>query len=240
MMKVFLIVSFIISSFGMLSQFLEAILAIVAMKFLLDKYEERKVNIKFTFMEYLNFFVAQFMLAVAFVLLLIVLITATFYPVYSITVSDKDAFWNDANTMMKEVRRRDSNSLTETYPTFKTNDVYKDIDLIKYIDIKGNETATLSFLALFLIGLCALLYLVFRVSVTQWLIVDKKFGPINAIKHSWHITRNNVTQMSLLAIFATLIMIIGILVLGFGILFAIPLVYMITLDSYKQMIGESK
>ena len=226
----FLLMSFAFGILGSLPNFLDVFLSMVVIKFLLDKYEERKVNINFTFMEFVNFFVAQLILIIGFVLLFIAIALPTFYPIYQVAVTDKQSFWGEVKTLM------------ERPDNINNNDIYnnEEVNLTQYIDITGDETAVLSLLTLFLIGFCAIIYLAFRVSVTQWFLIDKKFGPIEAIKHSWHATRNNVTQLSILAVLSTLIMIVGALALFVGLLFAIPLLYMITLDSYKQMIGESK
>ncbi len=239
----FIIVSAMIGATPVVKYFIDFIsilLSMVVLKFLLHKYESKKVEINFTFMEYVHFFVAQFILGIGFLLLFIAVALPTFYPIYTMTVTDKQVFWGDVKTLMKEGDKRGVTNVEGALATLETNDVYENINLSQYVDITGDETAVFSLLTLFLIGLCAIIYLAFRVSMTQWFLIDKKFGPIEAIKHSWHATRNNMTQLSILALLSTLIMFAGALVLFVGLLFAMPLVYMIALDAYKQMIGESK
>ena len=228
---IFLCVSAIIGSINtssiildnLVTYALDAFVTMIVIKLLLDKYESRKVNINFSFMDYLHFLAVQLILGLGFLLLLAALTLPTFYPIYKVAVTEKQAFWGDVKTSLVE-----------------DNITNKDLNLMQYVDITGDEVIVFSLLALFLIGFCAIIYLVFRVSMTQWFLIDKRYGPINAIKHSWHITRGNVTQMSILAMLSVVIMFVGVLALFVGVLFAMPLAYLINLDSYKQMIGENK
>lgn len=226
---------------------LDAFVTMVVIRLLLDKYEERNININFTFKEYLNFAIAQLLLGIAACIMFLAVSVPTLYTIYNVTVTDKEALAADIRTIIEYKYRNSSNHNSDIFTnkvdsafTFESDDAYSSVDITQYFDIANHSTMVLSLLTIFLIGLCAIIYLLFRVSLTQWLLIDKKLNPIEAIKNSWHITRNNVTQMSVLAIISSFIVIVVAFALFVGVLFAIPLVYMITLCAYKQMIGESK
>ncbi len=239
----FMVMSVATNMFGYLGELLAGVLSMIAIKFLLDKYEGRKVEINFTFMEYLHYLGLQLLLGVSAVIMVFAISMPTLYPIYNVTVNDKEAFSADLRILMEDKNKNnlDKNISNESNFTIDSDtDNDNQVDFTQYFDIANHSTFVLSMLTLFLIGLCAIIYIFFRLSMAQYLLIDKKLDIIHAIKHSWHMTRNNVTQMSVLAIISSFIVIVGALALLVGTLFAIPLISMITLCAYKQMIGESK
>lgn len=63
-----------------------------------------------------------------------------------------------------------------------------------------------------------------RLQYYTYLIVDKKMGPIEALKKSWHMTRGNTWHLFLLGLSFLGIMILGFIIFGVGIVVAWPIV----------------
>lgn len=74
-----------------------------------------------------------------------------------------------------------------------------------------------------------------RLQFVSFLILDKKLGPIEAIKESWKITKNQVWNLLLLGIVLGLINLAGFLTLIIGLFWTIPTTSLATAFVYKKL-----
>lgn len=86
-------------------------------------------------------------------------------------------------------------------------------------------------LILSLIGI----YLQFRYYFVCYFVIDKNYGPIEALHASAYITNGSKWNLFLLNLLLILINIIGILCLFIGLFFTIPLTMMTTVYAYKKL-----
>lgn len=194
------------------------LLSMATIKFALDSYEKRKVDLNFTLDQFFVFLGMRLLVGACAVILFLIMCLSTLYPIYDIVVTNKEAF----NTSIAK------------------SDIKENQGLSQYFNFVDNKTSLATYLSIFLIEICALVYLALRVSYYQYIFIDKDMKVTDSIKKSWHITKGNMMQLSILAVLTALIMILGFFALFIGILFTIPLSIFIAVDSYKQMIGESK
>jgi uncharacterized membrane protein len=89
--------------------------------------------------------------------------------------------------------------------------------------ITGNLLSTviiiLGFLALIIPGIVFAV----RLQYISFLIIDKQLGPIQAIKASWKLTKNNFYSLLGFGIVSLLLNLFGVLLLVFGLLVTVPL-----------------
>lgn len=71
-----------------------------------------------------------------------------------------------------------------------------------------------------------------------YFIVEKKMGPIAALKKSWEITVDHKAILFFFSLVSGLINIIGVLVLGIGLFVSIPVTLMAQAYVYKQLAGN--
>ncbi len=88
------------------------------------------------------------------------------------------------------------------------------------------------------ISMVPLIYLGFAMFATQLLIIDRDMGIIDSIKQSWQVTQGNKLSLFLLGLVSVGIIILGVLALVVGIIFAIPLVVIIYTVAYLAMTGQ--
>ncbi|HSW89285.1 MAG TPA: hypothetical protein VLH19_00225 [Patescibacteria group bacterium] len=103
------------------------------------------------------------------------------------------------------------------------------------------------FVAVLLMGLCVFLgfialvlpgiYIALRLSLTTFYVVDRKLGPVDALKASWAATSGNVLHLLGLIIVYWGIMLLGALALGVGVFVAIPVVLLTNASIYRQLSG---
>ncbi len=74
-------------------------------------------------------------------------------------------------------------------------------------------------------------------SFFSYLIIDKKLGPIEALKKSAAITKGFRMQLFLLGLTLGLINLVGVLLLGIGLLWTIPLTWLVHVYAYRQLMG---
>jgi len=99
---------------------------------------------------------------------------------------------------------------------------------------------TIGFLLLIVPGLFVLI----RLQFIPYLIVDKNMGAIEAIKESYQITKGNTLKLFVLnLIVVPALVILGFLLLVVGVLFAIPMVYLMyamVYDKLQQLYFDKK
>lgn len=74
-----------------------------------------------------------------------------------------------------------------------------------------------------------------RLQFVTYAIVDKKLGPIGALKYSWAVTKGQFWRLSVFNLVNGLVMILGILALGIGIIVAIPVTSLATAFVYRKL-----
>ena len=79
-----------------------------------------------------------------------------------------------------------------------------------------------------------------RLQYTTYLIVDKNLGPIEAIKKSWNITRENTWNLFFFGILLGLINILGALCLLVGLFITVPLGMIATTSVYRKLLLQSE
>lgn len=79
------------------------------------------------------------------------------------------------------------------------------------------------------------IYLGLRLVHFQTAIVDRGLGPIEALKYSWELTSGNALQLFLLYIVMMVVLLAGLIALGFGLLFAAPLAFIMLVLSYRML-----
>ncbi len=97
--------------------------------------------------------------------------------------------------------------------------------------------STILFYLMVFVGLFALMipgiYLALRFSFFITAIVDRNLGPIEALKYSYRITKNNVMSLFGLGVVSVLVAIAGVLALFVGLIFAIPVVTLAYTLAYR-------
>lgn len=83
------------------------------------------------------------------------------------------------------------------------------------------------------------LYLIGRLSLTPFFLVDQKLGPFQAIDRSWDATKGQGWRVCLLLLVGALIGMAGFLAFVVGLLFTIPLSYLVYAVAYQRLIGEA-
>ncbi|MCD7977960.1 MAG: hypothetical protein LUG51_12715 [Tannerellaceae bacterium] len=95
------------------------------------------------------------------------------------------------------------------------------------------------FAAIFIIGLILLvlpgIYMAIRLQFYVAAIVDDDMGAIDALKHSWDITRGQSLPLILLAFVMVLVLIIGAVLFGIGLLIAAPMLYIMQCYVYRLL-----
>lgn len=74
----------------------------------------------------------------------------------------------------------------------------------------------------------------------RYLIVDKKMGPIEALKKSGEITKGHKMNLFLFGLLLALLNILGVLALGVGLLVTIPISIVASAYVYRKILGEAK
>jgi GYF domain 2 len=75
--------------------------------------------------------------------------------------------------------------------------------------------------------------LALRFSMFQEAIIDRNLGPIAALKYSWRITQNNGFNLFIIGILGAFILLAGLLALLVGMIFAAPMVMLMTPLAYR-------
>ena len=76
-----------------------------------------------------------------------------------------------------------------------------------------------------------------RFGYYQQAIVEKNLGPIEALKYSWRLTQDNGLMVFCLGLLNILIVIAGVITLVFGLLIAIPVVWLASHAAYRFLQG---
>ncbi len=116
-------------------------------------------------------------------------------------------------------------------------DLYQQYPLaLKYIGASILEG--LIVLAGFLFFIIPGIYLAVKLSMTTYVVVDKKAGPIDAIKSSYEITKGNWWNLVFLGVVSGLIAIAGALALLVGLFVAIPVIMIAYAFAYRKLSGS--
>ena len=74
-----------------------------------------------------------------------------------------------------------------------------------------------------------------KLQFTTYLVVDKGFGPIQAIKESWRLTKNIKWELFLFGLLLIAVNILGLLALGVGIIISYPLTLIAQAYVYRRL-----
>lgn len=74
-----------------------------------------------------------------------------------------------------------------------------------------------------------------KLQFAPYLVIDKNLGPLAAIKASWALTRGSVVNLFLFGILIGLIYLLGIIVVGVGLLAAIPVTGLALAGVYRKL-----
>jgi uncharacterized membrane protein len=86
-----------------------------------------------------------------------------------------------------------------------------------------------------LLMLIGALYMGLRLGQCKFPIVDRGAGVLESLKYSWKITENHVSQLLLFTVELAGIVIIGVLIFGVGLLWAIPTVMVASAYIFRQL-----
>ncbi len=100
------------------------------------------------------------------------------------------------------------------------------------------QVAIMVFFVACLIWLVPIVILGLMFSQSQYLVVDRDVGIVDALKLSIKITRGNKWSLFLLGLFGSVLVIAGLLACGIGLLFTLPLLYLLGATAYLTMSGE--
>ncbi len=68
-----------------------------------------------------------------------------------------------------------------------------------------------------------------------YIVIDKKLGPVDAIKESWRLTKGHKWNILLFSLLFILINLLGVLALGIGLLVTMPITFLATVYAYKWL-----
>ncbi|MEM7397638.1 MAG: YciC family protein [Pseudomonadota bacterium] len=94
-------------------------------------------------------------------------------------------------------------------------------------------SVSLGFVLLIIPGLIALVLFMF----SNFLVVDRGMGPLQALKRSVEMTKGNRLPLFWFFLLTILILIVGVLALGVGLLVALPIVGLATAHAYRLLSG---
>ena len=90
------------------------------------------------------------------------------------------------------------------------------------------------------VGVVVGLYILIRLYLYQYAIVDREDGGLDGVRFSYQITAGHVLQMIGLALFSCVLMILGLLALFIGLLFTAPLVILMMTCTYVLLANEAR
>jgi hypothetical protein len=103
----------------------------------------------------------------------------------------------------------------------------------------GAEAVLFVMIPLLLVGVGAAIYVSVRVSFfSQMLIIDRNYGPIEAIKGSWRLTRGHFWSLFGVAFLLGLINLGGLVACFIGVLFTTPLTGLVPVAGYLLIAGR--
>ncbi len=119
----------------------------------------------------------------------------------------------------------------DSVETVKINDLWNPAPLWWYMlsQLLVGLTVLVGFILLVVPGIIAMLGLLF----SSYLIVDKKKGPIEAMKESWRITDGHKWQLLLFVLAVVALNIVGLLLLFVGLLVTIPVSALAAVHVYR-------
>ncbi len=69
----------------------------------------------------------------------------------------------------------------------------------------------------------------------QYIVIDKKLGPVDALKDSWRLAKGHKWNLFLFAVLIILVNIAGLIALGIGLLVSVPVSFLATVYVYKWL-----
>jgi hypothetical protein len=113
---------------------------------------------------------------------------------------------------------------------------YKPIVRYALASIASGFIAFVGFILLIIPGVI----LAVRLQFATYLIVDKNLGPIEALKKSWNITRDNTWNLFFFGLLIGLINILGAICLVVGLFVTVPLGMVATASVYRKLLLQSE
>jgi hypothetical protein len=98
----------------------------------------------------------------------------------------------------------------------------------------SNPSGLLMFL-LYLIPVCALIYIWIRLFLSNGLVIDKELNPLDAVKKSFEGTKNNFWRILAITLLLIIIIILSAIPLGIGLLWTIPFSFIAYGVIYKSL-----
>ena len=117
------------------------------------------------------------------------------------------------------------------------NDLYRQYPLIVNYFI-AEVIMGLAILAGLILLIIPGIYLAVKLSFASYLVVDKKLGPIDALKQSYEITKGNWWNIVFLGVVSGLITLAGALALLVGLFVAIPVTMLAYAYAYRKLSGS--
>jgi hypothetical protein len=90
-----------------------------------------------------------------------------------------------------------------------------------------------------LIGVGILVYVTTRYMFFFLVIPDKQLGAVESLKTSWNITHGEVLSLIGLSVVIMLINLVGVLLVGLGLLFTVPMSFVAQVKAYRNLIQET-
>lgn len=87
------------------------------------------------------------------------------------------------------------------------------------------------------IVICAAIYINIRLMLFPQIILDRNLGPIEALKLSFHSTRDNFWRIVGIGLLTIFIILISIIPLGIGLIWSLPFAYCLNSTVYKKLVG---
>jgi hypothetical protein len=107
--------------------------------------------------------------------------------------------------------------------------------LLVFIILFAITKTTLLFIAGLPLMFIPAIYIALRLGQFRYVIVDRNAKVMESLKYSWKITKGHVGMLLLFSIKLTGIVILGILVVGIGLLWAIPTTIVASAHIYRQL-----
>jgi uncharacterized membrane protein len=127
---------------------------------------------------------------------------------------------------------------------FLDNEKPKYRDLVYYKPIVNYFLASIAQGLIVLVGFILLIipgiFFAIRLQYTCYLVIDKNLGPIEAIKTSWRITKQNAWNLFFFEIILALINILGVLLLLVGLFITVPLGMLANTFVYRKLLLQSE
>lgn len=120
-----------------------------------------------------------------------------------------------------------------TFKEMFTRPSGRDIVFVLLASLLSGILTMIGFILLIVPGII----LAFGLSQVTYLVIDKKAGIIESLKKSWKITNGYKWRIFVIGFRAGLIALAGVLVVGIGLLVAMPIVYLMYAKMYRDLVS---